>query len=187
MQLQRNSVLTGLILAASVSRLVPHAPNFTAVGAIALFGGATFASRRRAVLVPITALVLTDLLLGVFVYGIERGFRFALPVYASMALTVLLGRVCGRSWTGVGTGAVLATLVFFFVVNLAVWVQEVFYPPDLAGLLACYVAGIPFAANMLLANVVFGAALFGMLRFIEVRRPEIALDFLPAGRCPGRR
>ncbi len=71
MQIQRSTVLTGLIFAAAMSRLVPHAPNFTAVGAIALFGGATFEKRWCAVTVPLVAMVISDLLLGLFVYRLE--------------------------------------------------------------------------------------------------------------------
>ena len=35
--------LTGLILLAALTRLLPHPPNFSPIEAIALFGGAYFA------------------------------------------------------------------------------------------------------------------------------------------------
>ena len=45
--------LAALILVAALTRLLPHPPNFSPVEAIALFGGAYFASRTWAVLVPL--------------------------------------------------------------------------------------------------------------------------------------
>ncbi|HXF93358.1 MAG TPA: DUF6580 family putative transport protein [Nitrospiraceae bacterium] len=40
-------VLMGMILAAAAFRLIPHPPNFAPIGAMALFGGACFADRRK--------------------------------------------------------------------------------------------------------------------------------------------
>jgi len=47
----RFTVLAGIILAAAAARLLPHPPNFTPVAALALFGGASFAGKRAALLV----------------------------------------------------------------------------------------------------------------------------------------
>lgn len=41
----RPLVLTSLILAAAVSRIVPHMPNFSPLNAIALLGGFALAER----------------------------------------------------------------------------------------------------------------------------------------------
>ena len=59
-------VLAGMILAAAISRLIPHPPNFTPLAALALFGGASFASKRAAFFVPSVGLVLSDLVLGFY-------------------------------------------------------------------------------------------------------------------------
>jgi hypothetical protein len=42
-----------MILMTAASRLIPHPPNFTPLGAIALFGGACFADKRLAFVVPL--------------------------------------------------------------------------------------------------------------------------------------
>lgn len=55
--------LTVLVLLAAAGRLVPHPPNFAPVAAVALFGGATLGRRWSAFLVPLSALLLSDLLL----------------------------------------------------------------------------------------------------------------------------
>src|SRR4051812_12729427 len=79
----RYLVLTGMVLVGAAMRLLPHPWNVTPVGAIALFGGAQFASKRSAFLLPLTALFLSDLVL-----GLHRLIPF---VYGSFALTVCLG------------------------------------------------------------------------------------------------
>ena len=58
----RLAALISIVMAAALSRLIPHPPNMTSVAAVALFGGAYFSDRRLAFLVPLAALFLSDLL-----------------------------------------------------------------------------------------------------------------------------
>ena len=60
----RFKVLTGMVLTVVASRWLPHPPNFTPIMALALFGGATFTTKRAAFLVPLIGLFLSDLALG---------------------------------------------------------------------------------------------------------------------------
>ena len=53
---KRSIVLAGIVVAAAFARLMPHPPNMTPIGAMALFGGACFASRRIACLLPLAAI-----------------------------------------------------------------------------------------------------------------------------------
>ena len=52
----RSATVIAMILAAALSRLVPHPPNLSSVAAVALFGGAYLADKRLAFLVPLGAL-----------------------------------------------------------------------------------------------------------------------------------
>ena len=61
MKNNRYLILAGMVLAAAAVRLLPHPWNFTPIAAMALFGGAQFASKRTAFLMPLTALILGDL------------------------------------------------------------------------------------------------------------------------------
>src|SRR5438128_7771048 len=81
--------LVGIVVAATAMRLVPHPPNVTPIAAIALFGGAHFASKRAALAVPLRAMCLSDLLLG---FGVHRVMPL---VYGRFALIVVLGRLIG--------------------------------------------------------------------------------------------
>src|SRR5687768_11567491 len=56
-------ILGAMILAAALTRVMPHPWNFSPVEAIALFGGAYFASRSLAIVVPLVAMLASDLML----------------------------------------------------------------------------------------------------------------------------
>ena len=80
----RLTTILGMIIFAALTRLLPHPPNATAVSALALFAGAQISDRRIAFLVPLAALFLTDLAL-----GLHSGMIF---VYACVTAMVLIGQ-----------------------------------------------------------------------------------------------
>jgi hypothetical protein len=165
----RSGVLIGMIAFAVAVRLLIHfVPgvlpyNFTPVEAIALFGGAYFTDRRLALLVPIAAMLLADLVIGL---------HALIPVvYGCIALTALLGgalrgRVAAPRVAGyAGVSAVL----FYLVTNFFVWLTSGMYPPTAAGLAACYVAGIPFFGGTLAGTLLWSALLFGGFEWLQRR------------------
>lgn len=161
----RLAALTAMIVLAALARLIPHPPNFTPVGAMALFGGACLADRRLALLVPLAALFLSDLFLGL---------HALIPVvYGSFVLNVLLGRWLRtrRTVASTATVALLGSIQFFAVTNFACWL--LYYPPTAEGFAACYVAAIPFFQNTLLGDALFVAALFGTLAVTERGFPAL--------------
>ena len=160
---QRFAALAALTFCAAATRLAPHPPNFTPIGAIALFGGAHFRNWREALAVTLAAMFASDVVLGVFVYG-YGWFHATMPViYVCFALTVGLGCwLRSRRTLARVAGAVLAaSLLFFVVTNFAVWLRGAFYPVTAEGLVACYAAALPYFRNMLAANVLYSAVLFG--------------------------
>jgi hypothetical protein len=93
-----------VICVAIVTRLIPHYPNFTALGAAALFGGAYF-SRKYAVLIPVIALFVSDLLLNNLIYARQFPAKYdgfvlfetqTLWSYAAFILIAVLGGRCIR-------------------------------------------------------------------------------------------
>lgn len=157
----RNLLLLGLVAGAAVARVLPHPWNFTPVGALALFGGATFPSRRSAFLVPLLALFLGDIFIG---------FHALMPVvYASFLLSVLIGWWLrgGRSIAKIGAATLAGAAQFFVVTNFAVWASGMTYPKNAAGLAACYVAGIPYFWNTLAGDALYATLLFGSVAIAE--------------------
>jgi hypothetical protein len=157
-------------------RLLPHPPNVTPIAAIALFGGAHFASKRAALAVPLTAMCLSDVLLG---FGVHRVMPF---VYGSFASTVFLGRLIRdrRSALAVGGAALTGSVLFFVVTNFGVWLVGDLYPRTLEGLVACYVAGIPFFRNTLAGDFLYAGALFGGFALAQRCFPVLREQSRPA-------
>jgi Family of unknown function (DUF6580) len=152
--------------------LLPHPWNFTPIGAMALFGGAQFASKRVAFLLPMTALFLGDLAL-----GLHRLMPF---VYGCFALTVCLGfwvrrnRRAGR----IVIASLISSTVFFLVTNFSVWAFLGTYPMTTTGLVECYVNGLSLFRNGLLGDLFYAGVLFGGLalaerRFASLREPRL--------------
>lgn len=163
-----------MILVAAAARLIPHPPNFSPLAAMALFGGATFAGKRAAFLVPFAGLFLSDLVLGF--YAITP------VVYASFALIVCLGFWVRRhpSAGRIAGAAVASAILFFVITNFGVWAIDHLYPKTPAGLAACYTAAIPFFRNTLLSNLLYSGVLFGGLwlaenRFVWLREQPSAI------------
>jgi hypothetical protein len=69
-----------------------------------------------------------------------------------------------------------ASVLFFVVTNFAVWAMGSMYPKSAGGLLACYVAAIPFFGNTLLGDAFFTAVLFGGLALAEWRIPAVRAE-----------
>lgn len=159
--------LASMIVLAAATRLIPHPPNMTPIAAIALFGGATFADRRLAFLMPLAALALSDLVIG---FSRDSGF-----VYLSFALIVATGMWLQQRRTApVILGAVLfSSCLFFALTNFGVWALGAMYPHTLAGLGACYVAAIPFFRNEALGDLFYAALLFGGFALLERAWPAL--------------
>ena len=159
--------LLSAIAAAAALRLVPHPPNFTPIGAMALFSGAYLGRRGLAFVAPLAALVLSDLVLGFY-----AGMGF---VYASVALIVLIGWWVSsrRSALRIGAAAVAGSVSFFVITNFGMWLFSGFYPPTAAGLAACFVAAIPFFQNSLAGDLFYAALLFGGFGLAERFLPRL--------------
>jgi len=159
--------LLSAILAAAALRLVPHPPNFSPIGAMALFSGAYLGRRSLALLAPLAALFLSDLVLGFY-----RGMG---TVYFSVALIVVLGALALRraSAVRVGFAALASSILFFVLTNFGMWLLSGFYPRTLAGLETCYIAAIPFFQNTLAGDLFYAALLFGGLAVAERLIPQI--------------
>jgi hypothetical protein len=174
----RTLLALAMIAIAAALRIAPHPWNFTPIGATALFSGAVLKDRRLAFLFPMLALFAGD----VFV-----GFHKLMPVvYASFLLSVAIGlwlrdrRTVGR----ISLATVLGAVQFFIIVDLGVWALGSTYPHTREGLLACYIAAIPFLWNMLASDALYGVLLFGGYALAERLVPVLRAPQSPPLRWP---
>lgn len=174
-------LLTGIILLAALSRLLPHPPNFSPVQALALFGGAYFAQRAAALWVPLAAMLVSDIALGLVNGGLYSEYFLSagfVLVYASIALSTVIGfGLRGRVSAGRVIGySVLGSVIFFVVTNFGAWLGSPMYPQTFAGLTAAYVAGVPFFQNTLAGALFYSALMFGSFAWLRQRHHGLRLQ-----------
>jgi hypothetical protein len=158
-----------MIVLCALGRVIPHPPNLTPVGAVAVLAGRTL-SRRAAIAIVIAAMaisnVIIDLSHGWPLVGIATPF-----VYAGFVAQAMLGRALRRVRGGAIVAAALGAVAFFALSNLGVWAAGG-YGRDLTGLTACFVAAIPFFAATLAGDVLWTAALSLAFRSLARRAPR---------------
>lgn len=172
-------VLGAMIFVAALTRLLPHPPNFSPVEAVALFGGAYFASRWFALAVPLVAMFLSDLALGLVNGGIYWDY-FASVHFLSIYACIALSTVMGFGLRGRATGprvlgySLLGSVLFFLLSNAATWAGATEgLGACSVSLGACYVAGLPFFQWTVLGTLFYAALLFGGFALLRERVPGL--------------
>ncbi len=160
-------IITALIVLAALTRLLPHIPNFTAVSAVALFGAAQYNKKIMAFLVPLTALLLSDAVLG-FYQGMEW-------IYGTFILIIITGFALRNKITvsKVILLSVTSSLLMYIFSDLGVWIGSTMYPHTLAGFTTCYVAALPFLRNELLGDLFYSGLLFGTFYVAQLKFPKL--------------
>lgn len=171
-------ILAAMIVLACLSRLLPHPPNFSPIAAVGLFGGAFFASRNLALLVPVLAVVISDVALGYInggLYGDYVGSTGQLIVLGATVLCTVIGFALRnrKSSVAVATAAVASTAMFFLTTNFGAFLTDPQYPKTVAGLGMAYVAGIPFVKWSLISTLMYSAFLFGGFQLLRSGTPAL--------------
>jgi hypothetical protein len=170
-------VVFSVILVAAAMRLLPHWPNFTPIAAMALFAGTYFDRKQYAFAIPIAAMFISDLVIGL---------HASMPaVYLSFATTVLIGMAI-RKKINVGSvmlASIASAVIFFLVTNFSWWLASPLYPQTPAGLMASYMAalaffndstyGISFFLNDVLGTIFFSSVFYGAFYLAQMRFPVL--------------
>ena len=143
-----------LIIILAFSRVIPHPANFTPILGMAVFAGTVFDRKIFSFLIPLLAMILSDLFLG---------FHSSMPIiYFAICLNVVVGIyfINKISYFKIFASLVSGSLIFFIVTNFAVWFSSGMYPYNLEGLLACYTMALPFLQNTIISTVLYGVGAF---------------------------
>lgn len=165
-------VFVSLVVCAAAARLVPHWPNFTPLAAVSLFAGFWFARRSVALLVPLCAMLLSDMVIG----GYEPAVMAT--VYAALVLPIAFRGILRTRLSAlrIGGTAIVSSIVFYLATNFAHWLWMNDYPFTLAGLGACYAAALPFFKYQLMGDLLWSGGLFGSY--------AVAMSLLTLGKKP---
>jgi len=162
----KTGIAAALVLLAAVLRILPHPWNLTPIGAMALFSGSVFPGKWLKFLFPLIALFAGDVVVGFH--------KLMFVVYLSFMVSVVLGIWIGESRKPlrIAGAALLGAIQFFLITNFAIWATFSTYPKTTAGLVACYVAAVPFFWNTLTGDVIYTTLLFGGYALAEHNLPH---------------
>ncbi len=182
---QAKSLFVAIVFLGFLSRALPHPHNFTPILAMALVAGAYASRAWIGMLLPLLAMLLSDLVLNNTLYAhyyegfaglqpiLDNGFTYiAIAVLALLPL--LLPAEKRESWTGLGALGLGGSVLFFLISNFGVWLTSGMYPKTLVGLQACYAAGVPFFPATLASTALYGAVALAALKGFGVSRNELA-------------
>lgn len=176
LKLSKSSILLIVALVAFVVlfRLIPHPANFAPVGALALLGGFVL-PRKHAVWLPLSAMAISDLIIGTHNLMLWTWGSFALIAFLSSAYASK--RSIGAP--AVFVGAIGSGLLFFIVTNFGVWLMSGMYTPTVSGLIQCYYNALPFFRNTLLGDVFFSASFYAaylVLKDLKIHKLKQSLN-----------
>ncbi|MDQ3140704.1 MAG: hypothetical protein M3Q56_00490 [Bacteroidota bacterium] len=165
-------ILAFLIIA---SRLLPHAPNFTAVMACTLFAAVQFRS-ATALFIILLSYWISDIIINNFMYHSSSGFKWASNSLAWIYIPLIINFLISKWYLKKDfeplkliPASLLVSCVFFLLTNLGVWQSGSLYPKDISGLVSCYLAAIPFFGNEIAGTLFFSCCLFSAFWIYETK------------------
>lgn len=166
----------GFLVFSMVMRLVPHLPNMAPIGALALFSG-VYLKRRYSFLVPIVALLVSDLFIGFY------DWRLMAVVYGSFAISVVIGWLTrkDKNTFSIALGTLGGSIIFFLATNFAVWLFSDWYTQSLSGLLMSYTLALPFFRNSLIGDVFYTFMFFGVYELVPILSYKLKIIFAKMG------
>jgi len=151
-----------LIFAAALMRVIPHPANFTPLAAVALFG-AVYLSRKEAMFIPLSAMVVSDAIIGF------DSLQSRLVIYSCFLAIALIGMWVKnhKNLVTVVGGSVAGSVLFYLVTNLVFLYPPTMYPHTWVGQITSYTNALPFFRNTLAGDLFFVAVLFGSFELVK--------------------
>lgn len=178
----RNSVLIGMIILAAAARFL-HLDNqnvwanFTPVGAVSLFGGAYFTDKKKAYLVPLLVLFVSDLGINyLYFHKFVWFYSGSIWIYVSFALMVYIGTKLPKiNVINVILASFAAVLVHWLLTDINPWLYGNLYDKSSIGYFQSLFAAIPFERSLMLGNLIYGFILYGGFELAKTKFPSLKL------------
>ena len=153
-----------IIVLATLTRFIPHLPNFSPVYGALLFGGANL-KKRDSIWFSAVTLGAGDIALTKFIYHLNVGWGELIQMAAFVSIATV-GWILQRRFSvgRLAFACLAAPTAFYLISDFGVWVGLNSYPHTWRGLVECYVAAIPFQGRITVSTVLYAAILFGTQR-----------------------
>lgn len=168
-----------LLVIVTLYRVIPNRPlGFAPQYAMAVFCGAIFVNHKRwAFLVPVLSMFASDLLYQVLYnvgFSTIPGFyEGQWQNYLLFALLAVVGFFMRKiNLLNIVVSSVVAPTIYFLLSNFVVWAgwqgtRGYNRPRNFSGLVQCYVDGLPFYYNSVIATMIFSGVFFGAYYIIS--------------------
>jgi hypothetical protein len=145
-------------------------PGFSPLGAMALFGGASFTRQWKALCFPLLALCASDLVLSFTVYDpLRHGLLYGgwFWTYLAFVLMTLSGRwIIKKSMiSSIATATFICVFIHWIVSDLGVWYHSRLYAKTFLGFIDCLAAALPFELSFLAGTVIYSTILFSIFHY----------------------
>jgi hypothetical protein len=139
---------TIVILALSLTRLIPHPWNFSPMLAVGVFSGFYFRQFYASVFIVIFSMFVGDLFL-----GFHSTMFFT---YIALAIAVLIGiYVKHFKFKEIFYSGLTSSIFFFIITNFGAWLTLEMYVKNFSGLVQSYLMAIPFFQNTLISTFLY--------------------------------
>lgn len=165
-------IVTAVILFTAIMRVwnnSEHIYNLVPVAALGIFSGSILNNKLHAYLIPLFAMLLSDIGIGLFTnmqgfYGISQFVN-----YAALALVTFTGTyLVKRNVLNIAGYTLGGSLIFFILSNFGTFLSG-YYGYSVAGFTECFTLAIPFykseMANTFFLNSFVGDLCFSFIAF----------------------
>tara|TARA_B100000900_G_scaffold398567_1_gene400096 strand:- start:557 stop:1042 length:486 start_codon:yes stop_codon:yes gene_type:complete len=156
--MRKISICIGVFLVLSMSRFIPHPPNFTSLIALSFYVPALFGFRYLPVL--LLSFVITD-----YIIGFHNTVFFT---WGSVIIIAMISKYFSYSILTRISGALTGAVIFFLITNFGVWFEGM-YQPNLQGLIESYIMGLPFFGYSLISTFLFSTLIETIYKFTKYR------------------
>ena len=146
-----------IFLFLTISRLIPHEPNFTPILSISILGYLFSKILWLKALIVLGSMFFSDLIIGVH--------DFIIYVYFSLMLLIIISNNKNYIYM-----IFLGPLIFFIITNFGVWLSSAYYTKNIDGLIECFYMAIPFFKNTILSTFFYCILILLTKNFYQIQK-----------------
>ena len=141
----------------TISRLIPHEPNFTPILSISILGFLFSTNLWFKVLMVLGSMFFSDLIIGTH--------DFIIYVYFSLMLLIIISNSKNYIYM-----MFFGPLIFFIITNFGVWLHSSYYTKNIDGLTECFYMAIPFFKNTILSTFFYCILILLTKNFYQIQK-----------------
>lgn len=128
-----------IFLFLTISRLIPHEPNFTPILSISILCFLFSKILWFKVLIVLGSMFFSDLIIGTH--------DFIIYTYFSLMILIIISNSKNYIYM-----IFFGPLIFFIITNFGVWLSSTYYTKNIDGLIECFYMAIPFFKNTIIST-----------------------------------